>query len=84
MNPVKALKSLKNRCIKVLEFPFVDKSYNFFQSSINISVEQFYRVKIPILHYYVKSTVNENKIWYCKVPEKALILYLIFYMNPDY
>ena len=56
-----------SKCLKVLEFPLDNKSYNLLQSSVKISVEEFYQipqctvfVAFPVLRCSVTISINKK------------------------
>ena len=58
-----------SKCLKVLEFPLDNKSYNLLQSSVKISVEGFYQipqctvfVAFPVLRYSVTISINKKQM----------------------
>ena len=58
-----------SKCLKVLEFPLDNKSYNLLQSSVKISVEGFYQipqctvfVAFPVLRCSVTISINKKQM----------------------
>ena len=58
-----------SRCLKVREFPLDNKSYDLLQSSVNISVEEFYQIPqctvfaaFPVLRCSVTIFINQKQM----------------------